>query len=343
MCLAVVGREAGPWIDGKRERHFRHLAGLGQPHLVLAGQHALAHNGVAGKAGRRWHQRRLGAHRPDHAVEALALGCGQFLDQLAIGTDDFHLHAADNVAGLLVIGDHRAIGGIVPHEIGITFRPATIALDALFHRCRGHQRDVGGHHRGRQVAQWRHVVDHPDAAAMRGQHQIIALLGLHDVAHGDGREIAGAELFPVRTAIAADEHAELGAGIEDLRIDPVFLDDVGVAADAGRRRASDAGEALAAIPGNEDVRGHVAEHVPVNGHIGGGGIMLAGFHPAHPIVRTQLQRLGDIGPGAAAIGRHLNIAIIGANPDGAGGLGAFADRIDRRVHFRRRVVDRDAA
>ena len=35
----------------------------------------------------------------------------------------------------------------------------------------------------------------------------------------------------------------------------------------------------------------------------------------------------------------MQVAIVGADPDRLGILGRFGDGIDRRVHFRRRIVD----
>ena len=71
--------------------------------------------------------------------------------------------------------------------------------------------------------------------------------------------------------------------------------------------------------------------------------MAARFDPADPAVGWQAQRLGDIGPVAAAVARQLDIAVVGPDPDQSRGAGAFADRIDCRVHFRGRIVDRDPA
>ena len=51
----------------------------------------------------------------------------------------------------------------------------------------------------------------------------------------------------------------------------------------------------------------------------------------------------DIGPRLAAVASELEVAVIGADPDQRLILGRFADRVNRRVHFRRGIVHRNAA
>ena len=51
----------------------------------------------------------------------------------------------------------------------------------------------------------------------------------------------------------------------------------------------------------------------------------------------------DVSPGFTAVARELEVAVIGADPDQSLLLGRFADGINRRVHFRRRIIHRHTA
>ena len=92
----------------------------------------------------------------------------------------------------------------------------------------------------RQRAQRTDVVDDPHPAAMRRKHQIVFAFLERDVAHGEAvGEVVGLELGPRLAAVQRREQAHLGAEEQDVGVEPVFLDHMGVAANARRAGADD--------------------------------------------------------------------------------------------------------
>ena len=63
-------------------------------------------------------------------------------------------------------------------------------------RAPGQERGFLAESRGRQRAQRREVVDDPDAAAVRREHEVVIARLDRDVAHRDRREVAALELRP---------------------------------------------------------------------------------------------------------------------------------------------------
>ena len=171
---------------------------------------------------------------------------------------------------------------------------------------------------------------------MGGEHEIILPVRQRDVAHGDAvREIVGLELRPRLPAVEAHEETELGAEEEDIGVEPIFLDDVGIAADARRSRSDQPLPCAAVVRGPVQVRVHVAIGVAVVGDIGDRGIVAACLDPADPVARGHPQSRRQIGPVSAAVARQLHIAVIGADPDLPRRLGTLGNRVDRRVHLGR--------
>ena len=118
------------------------------------------------------------------------------------------------------------------------------ALDVEVRVARREERRLVRGDRRRHRAQRTVVVEDAEAAAERGDDEIVVPLLDPEVAHGDGRE-AALELDPLRAAVLRDEEAELRAGEEQLRIDAVF--DERVAAAARRQVAGDRRPRLAAV------------------------------------------------------------------------------------------------
>src|SRR6185436_10233787 len=64
----------------------------------------------------------------------------------------------------------------------------------------------------------------------------------------------------------------------------------------------------------------------------------------YPGIPGQVFDVADeILPGLASVSRQLNIAVVSSNPNQVGVLWRFTNRKDRRVHFGRGIVHRDAA
>ncbi len=242
----------------------------------------------------------------------------------------------------LVVGDDRAAHRVLPDEGGVALRPAARPLHPLLHRPARQEGHLAPQHLRRERAQRREVVHDPDAAAVRGDDQVVLARMDQQIPHRDAGEVAALELRPALARVGRDPQPELGPAEEQARLHRVFLDDLGVAAHA-LLRADDARPALAEVRRAIDPRRHVAEGVAVESRIGGGRVEAARLDPAHPGSRRQIPPRGEVAPVLAAVARELHAPVVGAHPDEALVLGRLADRVDAGVHLRRGVVDGDAA
>src|SRR6185437_1525197 len=86
---------------------------------------------------------------------------------------------------------------------------------------------------GCDLAERAHVVEHPEAAAVGGDGEVIAVDD--DVPHGGDGHVE-LEWMPVVAVVEGDVDAELGGGVEEALLFRVFADavDEGAAGDAAR-------------------------------------------------------------------------------------------------------------
>ena len=332
-------------VERDGQRQVIGLAVLEHAHRVLARRNAHALRAGTGDLRRRRHLRRLGVHGPGHAVEAATRRGRQLVDELAARIEHLDLQLAEQMARALVVGDHGPARRIVADEHGRAVGPAAVDLKPLLRRLARREAGFAGEQRRRHRAQRRDVVDDPDAAAMRADDQIVRARLDRQIAHGHVRQAAALEARPVAAAVDRYPEAELGAEEQQVGLDQVFLDHVRIAAHAlAVVGAEQARPGLAVVGRAIEPRLHVAKRVAVEGRIGGAGGMAARLDPAHPAVRRQARHVGDdVGPVLAAVARELQVAVVGADPDRVRVLRRLADRVDRRVHLGRRVVDGDAA
>ena len=102
----------------------------------------------------------------------------------------------------MIISNDRGVGRIVSAKGGGAFRPTAIGLDALLlnrfcsHEARFFRQEVR-----RQRTQRSDVVDNPDTAAVRGEHEIVRAGLDGEIAHGHGWEAAAFELGPRLTTV----------------------------------------------------------------------------------------------------------------------------------------------
>ena len=139
---------------------------------------------------------------------------------------------------------------------------------------------------GVDLPQRRDVVENPDAAAVRADHEVVVLD--HQIADRRRRHVQPQRL-PVIAIVERDVDLRFGAGEEQslaLRI---------LAHDADRRAAGNAGDdllpRLAAVVGAVDVRVHVVEAQRVDRRVGGQRIEAA---------RIDGEHLHEVGHAAAA-------------------------------------------
>ena len=177
------------------------------------------------------------------------------------------------------------------------------------------------------------------------EHEVIVARLNRKITHRHCRKVPTLELRPMRAGVDRDPQSELGAEKQQLRIDGVFLDDVRVAAYAlGILPADQRPPGLSKVGCSINVRRHVAESVPIKSDIGAAGCECARLDPAYPSVPGNTRHIADdIIPMLPAIAGQLQVAVIGTDPDEPGRHRRLADRIDRGVHLRRRIVDGDTS
>ena len=151
---------------------------------------------------------------------------------------------------------------------------------------RQHERHVLRQHVVRERAQRRQVVDDPDAASVRRQHQIaVARMDL-EISHRHARELAAAELRPVPAAVEGDEESQLGSEEEQVLLQRVLLDHVRITAQ-GSGGTADAHPCLPEVLRAVHPRRHVPEVVPVERRVRSARLVPARLDPAHPRAGRQ--------------------------------------------------------
>src|SRR6185503_12797186 len=115
------------------------------------------------------------------------------------------------------------------HECCVTINPSAKRADALNGRARFHESDIFRQHFGCEATQWCDVVDDPDAAAMRGNYEIVVARMDGEVAHRNRRHVSAFVSGPVRATIQGNPKTELGTKEKEVLVGEIFLDDVGVA------------------------------------------------------------------------------------------------------------------
>src|SRR6185312_8112302 len=158
------------------------------------------------------------------------------------------------------------------------FGPAALALNSLLHRSPWKQHGAAGESLRAQLAERADIVDDPDSAPVGGQHHVVVALLKRDVAYRQaGGEIVRLELRPALPAVEAHVEPELGPEEQDVWVEPVLLDHMGIAANAGRVGADQLLPGAAVIGRAIEVGSHVANGVAVVGDVGDSGIVAARF------------------------------------------------------------------
>ena len=186
--------------------------------------------------------------------------------------------------------------------------------------------------RGRDLAQRRKVVEHPDAAAVRPYHQVVAVD--HHIAVGRVGEIE-LQRLPIVAVVERDVHPALGAHEQQPRLLRVGADHAGEAATGliGGQAGDDCRPRLAVVVGAEEVRLVVARAVQVGRDVSGRGI------EGGCVNRQDVGAAGDrqarnrhVMPGLALVHRQLDEAVVGADPDDAALDGGQCQRLNRAAN-----------
>src|SRR6476620_12696101 len=184
---------------------------------------------------------------------------------------------------LLVVGDDRGVGRIVPDEYGVTIRLATVTLNTLLDGTRRNKARVLGEKLRRQSPPGRNVINDPDAATVCGQDKIVIARLERQITYRYRRKPATFELRPVLPAIDRNVEAKLRSEKKQIRLHDIFFNDQGEASNAFRilccykRRPC-----LPKISSTENVRSHIAKSVAIEGGVGSTRIVITRLHPAHP-------------------------------------------------------------
>ena len=156
--------------------------------------------------------------------------------------------------------DHRAIGRILADRRLGRQRRVLVVVEPHPHRARRReQRHRLAKRVGPKLAQQRQVAEHPDRAALRRDHQIVALD--QQVARPRGRQIL-LQWLPVVAIVEADEYSALGPRVEQpraLRVGAYRTHHLPRRKPARRRRP-----ALPAIMRAQHMRREIVEPLPVD-------------------------------------------------------------------------------
>ena len=117
---------------------------------------------------------------------------------------------------------------------------------------------------------------------------------------------------PALPVVERDEHAGLGAGIEEPAPHRIFAHHVQEA--AVRDAARDPGPRSAAVPGPQDDRREVVDAVPVDRDVSGLRVEVRRLDDRHLRPRRQIGGC-DVLPGLAVVPRQPDLAVVGAAPD----------------------------
>ena len=175
---------------------------------------------------------------------------------------------------VLVVGDHCLIRRIRAGILRVAVHPSGKGRHALHSRRDLHEHRLFGQRVRSERAERRDVVDDPDAASVRGDHQVV-VPGMNDqVAHRDAGQVASLVLGPLPAAVEGNPQSQLGAQIEKIAVDRILAQHVRVAAH-GSVSGNEWRPRFAEIGGAIRVRTHIAERVRVERGVRGPFVEMA--------------------------------------------------------------------
>src|SRR6266403_6197999 len=124
--LAVCGSKRGTRIlldDNLRGVSFRSTSHL---YVIRAGHDSGALGGFKSSSGGRRHMGRLQAHRPIHPADATPAVWGKRIYELALRIENFDFHFSEDMALLLIVGNHCSVGRIWPIKCRTAFHPPAV-------------------------------------------------------------------------------------------------------------------------------------------------------------------------------------------------------------------------
>src|SRR4030095_15877400 len=135
----------------------------------------------------------------------------------------------------------------------------------------------------RQRAQRSDVVNNPDPPAMRCKNQIVIARLNCQVSNRSCGKMFAFKLRPVFSTIDRDPKSKLGAEKEQIRLDQILLDYMGISTNAfGVLCARKRHPSLTVISRFEDIRRHVPKGMSIERGVSRASVEVACLHPAHP-------------------------------------------------------------
>ena len=254
---------------------------------------------VSGRGAESDHARSCVAKVPGRAIQADAAGAGDLANHVTAFGQDLDTNRA------------RGCGGQSERD-----RRLARLAEAI---CRTHLREGRGRRcRHRALFENGNVVEHIQAAAISGNHDVVEVLLGGDPGHGC-RGQTSLKLGPMRAVVHRVVETMARARIEEA----LLCRALGHGADVGQRTlvgkiTGDAGEGLAEVGGLVDVGLTVIHHVPRHRDIGGARVMMRGLDLADHAPRGHAdggERLGQVVPGGSAVPTVPDLAVVGAGPD----------------------------
>ena len=189
------------WIGDQREWHRIDLIVLGHLDGIGARQDAWTICSAERRARGGRNSGRRQTHRPCHSAQAASLGARNRADSFAARIEHLDLHVAEDVTLLQVVSDHRRVRRIVANERSIAVHPPALRRNLLHCRSRTHEHDILHEGRRRQCAERCDIVDDPDAATVRCDHQIIIARLDCQIPHGDRGKVSALVARPLGATI----------------------------------------------------------------------------------------------------------------------------------------------
>ena len=166
-------------------------------------------------------------------------------------------------------------------------------------------------------AERRHVIEDPEPAAIGRDHQV-AEPRLHDYSIDRRVRQVVLQRLPACSVVERDVESILGPGEEQSLSHRILGERVHVAERALRDAVHDARPAAPIVGRAKDPRIEVVDLMSVHAQIRRARRILGRDDRTHRTPRRHAgEPRGDIGPGAAAVARHLRLAVVGAGPDHA--------------------------
>ncbi len=310
------------------------------------GRATLGAGSQMGRVARRGPEPDLGAvlafEIPDHPVETRGVAAPQGAHHRTGRVEDGNAGCRFRRA-LEPVVDRRAVGGILPGG-GVVVcggwcgdgpeapgLPDREEMGRLAQHLRGHLLERGD------------VVHDPEAAPVGRDHQVVEPLLHHDA--GDrGVGQVGLKREPPVAGVERDVDGVLGAQVEQPGTHRIFGNRPGVAQPALRDPGHDQGPAAALVAGPVDERVAAVDLMEVHHQIRGRGIVVGGDDgPDRSPRRKAREAGGEVAPAGAVVPGELDLAVVGADPDGALREGRFGDGVEGAGILDADVIAREAA